>query len=123
MFFGMQTSYPSDIGDVHNPKESTPVTFVSNENNKVRITPGCIDINGKNAKLTVNGTTILKGYTFIDKLGCIVRRDSLESNLDAMCSVSINAGTHDSLGGDSITITLPNSVLGRDIIIVNSKWN
>lgn len=123
MFFGMQTSYPSDICGVHNPKESTPVTFVSNENNKVRITPGCIDINGENAKLIVNGTTILNGYTLIDKLGCIVRRDSLESNLDAMCSVSINAGTHGSLGGDSITITLPNSVLGRDIIIVNSKWN
>lgn len=123
MFFGIQTSYPFDISGVHNPKESTPVTFVSNENNKVRITPGCIDINGENAKLTVNGTTILKGYTLIDKLGCIVRRDSLESNLDAMCSVSINAGTHGSLGGDSITITLPNSVLGRDIIIVNSKWN
>lgn len=123
MFFGMQTSYPSDIGGVHNPKESTPVTFVSNENNKVRIAPGCIDINGENAKLTVNGTTILNGYTLIDKLGCIVRRDSLKSNLDAMCSVSINAGTYGSLGGDSITITLPNSVLGRDIIIVNSKWN
>lgn len=123
MFFGIQTSYPFDTSGVHNPKESTPVTFVSNENNKVRITPGCIDINGENAKLTVNGTTILKGYTLIDKLGCIVRRDSLESNLDAMCSVSINAGTHGSLGGDSITITLPNSVLGRDIIIVNSKWN
>lgn len=123
MFFGIQTSYPFDTSGVHNPKESTPVTFVSNENNKVRITPGRIDINGENAKLTVNGTTILKGYTLIDKLGCIVRRDSLESNLDAMCSVSINAGTHGSLGGDSITITLPNSVLGRDIIIVNSKWN
>lgn len=123
MFFGMQTSYPSDIDGVHNPKESTPVTFVSNENNKVRITPGRIDINGENAKLTVNGTTILNGYTLIDKLGCIVRRDSLESNLDVMCSVSINAGTHGGLGGDSITITLPNSVLGRDIIIVNSKWN
>lgn len=123
MFFGMQTSYPSDIGGVHNPKESTPVAFVLNENNKVRITPGRIDINGENAKLTVNGTTILNGYTLIDKLGCIVRKDSLESNLDAMCSVSINAGTHGSLGGNSITITLPNSVLGRDIIIVNSKWN
>lgn len=123
MFFGIQTSYASDIGGVHNPKESTPVAFVSNENNKLRITPGRIDINGENAKLTVNGTTILNGYTLIDKLGCIVRRDSLESNLDNMCSVSINAGTHGSLGGDSITITLPNSVLGRDIIIVNSKWN
>lgn len=54
---------------------------------------------------------------------CIVRRDSLESSLDSMCSVSINAGTNGSLGGDSITITLPDSELGRDIIIVNSKWN
>lgn len=123
MFFGMQTQYPIDVGDLHQPKESTPIAFISNKNSKVGITPGRIDINGENAKLTVNGTTILNGYTLIDKLGCIVRRDSLESNLDAMCSVSINAGTHGSLGGDSITITLPNSVLGRDIIIVNSKWN
>lgn len=123
MFFGMQTSYPINIGEVHQPKTSTPVAFVLNENNKVRISPGYINIDGENARLVVNGTTILKGYTNIDKLGCIVRRDSLESSLDNMCSVSINAGTHGSLGGDSITITLPNSVLGRDIIIVNSKWN
>lgn len=123
MFFGMQTSYPINIGGVQNPKTSTPVAFVRNENNKVRITPGRINVDGENANLTVNGTTYLKGYTHIDKLGCIVRRDSLESNLDDMCSVSINAGTYDSLGGDSITITLPDSVLGRDIIIVNSKWN
>ena len=123
MFFGMQTSYPINIGGVTNPKTSTPVAFVRNENNKVRITPGRINVDGENANLTVNGTTYLKGYTHIDKLGCIVRRDSLKSNLDDMCSVSINAGTHGSLGGDSITITLPNSVLGRDIIIVNSKWN
>lgn len=123
MFFGMQTSYPIDAGDLHQPKESTPVAFVLNENNKVRITPGCIDIDGENANLRVNGTTILKRCTHIDELGRIVRRDSLESDLDNMCSVSINAGTHGSLGGDSITITLPNSVLGRDIIIVNSKWN
>lgn len=123
MFFGMQTFYPSDIGRVRNPKESTPVAFVSNENNKVRITPGCIDIDGENANLRVNGTAILKRCTHIDELGRIVRRDSLKSDLDDMCSVSINAGTYGSLGGDSITITLPNSVLGRDIIIVNSKWN
>lgn len=123
MFFGMQTLYPINISGLHEPKTSTPVTFVSNENSKVRIAPGRIDIDGENAKLTVNGTTILNGYTLIDKLGCIVRRDSLESSLDSMCSVSINAGTYGSLGGDSITITLPNSVLGRDIIIVNSKWN
>lgn len=123
MFFGMQTSYPTDIGGVHDPKTSTPVAYILNGNSKVRITPGRINIDGENAKLVVNGTTFLNGYTHIDKLGCIVRRDSQEPNLDSMCSVSINAGTYDSLGGDSITITLPNSVLGRDIIIVNSKWN
>lgn len=123
MFFGMQTGYEADVGGVHFPKVSTPVAYVSNKNSKVRIAPGLIKIDGENAKLTVKGTTILNGYTLIDKLGCIVRRDSLESSLDNMCSVSINAGTHGGLGGDSITITLPNSVLGRDIIIVNSKWN
>ena len=123
MFFGMQTSYPINIGGASNPKTSTPVAFVSNEIDKVKITPGCIEVDGTNAYLTVNGTTILKGHTDINKLGCIVRRDSLKSNLDSMCSVSINAGTHGSLGGDSITITLPDSELGRDIIIVNSKWN
>ena len=103
--------------------KGSPVAFVLNEDNKVKITPGRIDVDGTNAYLTVNGTTILKGRTDINKLGCIVRRDSLKSNLDSMCSVSINAGTHGSLGGDSITITLPDSELGRDIIIVNSKWN
>lgn len=125
MFFGMQTSYPINIGGVTQQKTSTPVAFISNENNKVRITPGCIDIagDGTNTNLRVDGTTILKGYTEINKLGCIVRRDSLKSSLDSMCSVSINAGTHGGLGGDSITITLPDSELGRDIIIVNSKWN
>lgn len=123
MFFGMQTSYPTDIGGVHDPKTSTPIAFISNENDKVQITPGRIHINGKNAGLMVGGLTNSGGCTDINKLGCIVRRDSLESTLDYRCSVSINAGTHDGLGGDSITITLPNSVLGRDIIIVNSKWN
>lgn len=123
MFFGMQTLYPINIGGVSNTKTSTPVAFVLNESDKVRITPGRIEVDGTNAYLTVNGTTILKGHTDINKLGCIVRRDSLKSNLDSMCSVSINAGTHGSLGGDSITITLPDSELGRDIIIVNSKWN
>lgn len=73
--------------------------------------------------LEVNGTTILKGCTEMNKLGCIVRKDSSKSELDNMCSVSINAGTYGSLEGDSITITLPNSELGRDIIIVNPRWN
>lgn len=123
MFFGMQTSYPINIGGTTSLKTSTPVAFVSNEDNKVRITPGRIDVDGTNANLTVNGTTILKGYAEMNELGCIIRRDSLKSKLDSMCSVSINAGTHGSLGGDSTTITLPDSELGRDIIIVNSKWN
>lgn len=120
---GMQTSYPINIDGVANTKTSTPVAFVSNEDNKVKITPGRIDVDGTNAYLAVNGTTILKGYAEMNELGCIIRRDSLESKLDSMCSVSINAGTYGSLGGDSITITLPDSELGRDIIIVNSKWN
>ena len=123
MFFGMQTSYPINIGGVTSTKTSTPVAFVLNENNKVRITPGRIDVDGTNANLTVNGTTVLKGYTEIDKLGCIVRRDSLKSNLDSMCSVSINAGTFGSADSSSYTITLPDSVKGRDIIIVNPKWD
>lgn len=123
MFFGMQTSYPINIGGVANTKTSTPVAFVLNEDNKVRITPGRIDVDGTNAYLTVNGTTILKGYAEMNELGCIIRRDSLKSKLDSMCSVSINAGTFGSLGGDSITITLPDSELGRDIIIVNPKWD
>ena len=123
MFFGMQTSYPINIGGVANTKTSTPVAFVSNEDNKVRITPGRIDVDGTNAYLIVNGTTILKGYAEMNELGCIIRRDSLNSKLDSMCSVSINAGTHGSFEGDSITITLPDSELGRDIIIVNPRWN
>lgn len=123
MFFGMQTSYPINIGGATNTKTSTPVAFVLNGDNKVRITPGRIDVDGTNAYLVVNGTTILKGYAEINELGCIIRRDSLKSELDSMCSVSINAGTFGSLGGDSITITLPDSELGRDIIIVNPKWD
>ena len=123
MFFGMQTSYPIDVGDLHQPKESTPVAIITNGNDEVRITPGRIYIEGENANLRVDGTANFKRCTHIDELGRIIRRDSLESDLDNMCSVSINAGTHGSLGGDSITITLPLSVLGRDIIIVNSKWN
>lgn len=123
MFFGMQTSYPINIGGVASTKTSTPVAFVSNEANKVRITPGRIDVDGTNANLTVNGTTILKGYAEMNELGCIIRRDSLKSKLDSMCSVSINAGTFGSADGSSYTITLPDSVKGRDIIIVNPKWD
>lgn len=123
MFFGMQTSYPINVGGVTSTKTSTPIAFVSNEDNKVRITPGRIDVDGTNANLTVNGTTILKGYAEMNELGCIIRRDSSESKLDSMCSVSINAGTFGSADDSSYTITLPDSVKGRDIIIVNPKWD
>lgn len=63
MFFGMLTSYPFNIGGVYNPKTSIPVTYIKNENNEARITPGRINIDGENANLTVNGTTYLNEYT------------------------------------------------------------
>lgn len=123
MFFGMQTSYPINIGGVTNTKTSTPVAFVLNEDNKVRITPGRIDVDGTNAYLTVNGTTILKGHTDINKLGRFVRQESTKASLDDMCSISINAGTYGSMEGSTYTIVLPDDVKGRDIIIVNPKWD
>lgn len=73
--------------------------------------------------LTVNGTTFLNGYTQINKLGKFIRNDSLKANLDDQCSISINAGTFGNTDGSSYTITLPDSLKGRDIIIVNPKWN
>lgn len=69
------------------------------------------------------GSSDFYGLTNIQKLGRFIRNDSLKANLDDQCSISINAGTHGGLGGDSVIITLPDSELGRDIIIVNSKWN
>lgn len=67
------------------------------------------------------------GQTFkgspIQKLGRFIRNDSLKANLDDQCSISINAGTFGSADGSSYTITLPDSLKGRDIIIVNPKWN
>lgn len=123
MFFGMQTSYPFNIGGVYNPKTSIPVAYLKNENNEARITPGRINIDGENANLTVNGTTFLNEYTQINKLGKFIRNDSLKANLDDQCSISINAGTFGNADGSSYTITLPDSLKGRDIIIVNPKWN
>ena len=123
MFFGMQTSYPFNIGGVHNPKTSIPVAYLKNENNEARITPGRINIDGEHANLTVNGTTFLNEYTQINKLGKFIRNDSLKANLDDQCSISINAGTFGNADGSSYTITLPDSLKGRDIIIVNPRWN
>lgn len=70
----------------------------------------------------INGST-LYGLTNIQKLGRFIRNDSLKANLDDQCSISINAGTFESADGSSYTITLPDSLKGRDIIIVNPKWD
>jgi hypothetical protein len=65
----------------------------------------------------------LYGLTNIYKLGRFIRNDSLKANLDDQCSISIDAGTFGSIGSSSYTITLPDSLKGRDIIIVNPKWD
>lgn len=122
MFFGMQSQYPIQIGGSVN-KNTTPIMWISNSNNNVTIHPDKLLINGQGSTFETVGSSLLYGLTTISKLGKFVRNDSLKANLDDQCSISINAGTHGGLGGDSITITLPDSVLGRDIIIVNSKWN
>lgn len=122
MFFGMQSQYPIQIGGSVN-KNTTPIMYISNSNNNVTIHPDKLLINGQGSTFETVGSSLLYGLTTISKLGKFVRNDSLKANLDDQCSISINAGTHGGLGGDSITITLPDSVLGRDIIIVNSKWN
>lgn len=122
MFFGMQSQYPIQIGGSVN-KNTTPIMWISNSNNNVTIHPDKLLINGYGSTFETVGSSLLYGLTTISKLGKFVRNDSLKANLDDQCSISINAGTHGGLGGDSITITLPDSILGRDIIIVNSKWN
>lgn len=120
MFFGMQTEIPIQIGDTKSGKATTtPIVSVSNESKKVKITPGNIESNG----LNVNGNSLLDGYTEINKLGRFVRQESQNAKLDNMCSISINAGTYGSMEGSSHTIVLPDDVKGRDIIIVNPKWD
>lgn len=119
MFFGMQTEIPIQIGGAKSKTTTTPIVSVSNESNNVKITPGNIETN----RLNVNGTSLLDGYTRINKLGRFVRQESTNANLDDLCSISINAGTYDGMESSSNTIVLPDDVIGRDIIIVNPKWN
>lgn len=120
MFFGMQTEIPIQIGDTKSGKTTTtPIVSVSNESKKVKITPGNIESNG----LNVNGNSLLDGYTEINKLGRFVRQESQSAKLDNMCSISINSGTYGSMEGSTHTILLPDDVKGRDIIIVNPKWD
>lgn len=122
MFFGMQSKYPLQIGGSVS-KSTTPIMYISNKNNNITIHPDKLLIHGQGSTFETVGVSDLYGLTNIQKLGRFIRNDSLEANLDDECSISINAGTFGSDGSSSYTITLPDSLKGRDIIIVNPKWN
>lgn len=122
MFFGMQSKYPLQIGGSVS-KSTTPIMYISNKNNNITIHPDKLLIHGQGSTFETVGVSDLYGLTNIQKLGRFIRNDSLEANLDDECSISINAGTFGSAGSSSYTITLPDSLKGRDIIIVNPKWN
>lgn len=122
MFFGMQSQYPIQVGGSVN-KSTTPLMYISNSSNNITIHPDKLLMNGQGSTFETSGSSLLYGLTNIKKLGRFVRNDSSKANLDDQCSISINAGTYGSLEGDSHTIVLPNDIVGRDIIIVNPKWN
>lgn len=122
MFFGMQSQYPLQIGGSVS-KCTTPIMYISNKNNDITIHPDKLLIHGQGSTFETFGVSDLYGLTNIYKLGRFIRNDSLKANLDDQCSISINAGTFGSAGSSSYTITLPDSLKGRDIIIVNPKWN
>lgn len=121
MFFGMQSKYPLQIGGSVS-KSTTPIMYISNKNNDITIHPDKLLIHGQGSTFETFGVSDLYGLTNIQKLGRFIRNDSLKANLDDQCSISINAGTFGSADGSSHTITLPDSLKGRDIIIVNPKW-
>lgn len=122
MFFGMQSKYPLQIGGSVS-KSTTPIMYISNKNNDVTIHPDKLLIHGQGSTFETFGVSDLYGLTNIQKLGRFIRNDSLKANLDDQCSISINAGTLGSADASSYTITLPDSLKGRDIIIVNPKWD
>lgn len=122
MFFGMQSKYPLQIGGSVS-KSTTPIMYISNKNNDITIHPDKLLIRGQGSTFETFGVSDLYGLTNIQKLGRFIRNDSLKANLDDQCSISINAGTFGSADGSSYTITLPDSIKGRDIIIVNPKWD
>lgn len=122
MFFGMQSQYPIQVGGSVN-KSTTPIMYISNSSNNISIHPDKLIINGQGSTFETFGSSLLYGLTNIKKLGRFVRNDSSKADLDDQCSISINAGTYGSLEGDSHTIVLPDDITGRDIIIVNPKWN
>ena len=122
MFFGMQSKYPLQIGGSVS-KSTAPIMYISNKNNDITIHPDKLLIHGQGSIFETFGVSDLCGLTNIQKLGRFIRNDSLKANLDDQCSISINAGTFGSADGSSYTITLPDSLKGRDIIIVNPKWD
>lgn len=122
MFFGMLSQYPLQIGGSVS-KSTTPIMYISNGNNDITIHPDKLLIHGQGSTFETFGNSDLHGLTNIQKLGRFIRNDSLKANLDDQCSISINAGTFGSANGSSYTITLPDSLKGRDIIIVNPKWD
>lgn len=122
MFFGMQSKYPLQIGGSVS-KSTTPIMYISNKNNDITIHPDKLLIHGQGSTFETFGVSDLLGLTNIQKLGRFIRNDSLKANLDDQCSISINAGTFGSTDASSYTITLPDSLKGRDIIIVNPKWD
>lgn len=122
MFFGMLSQYPLQIGGSVS-KSTTPIMYISNKNNDITIHPDKLLIHGQGSTFETFGDSDLYGLTNIQKLGRFIRNDSLKANLDDQCSISINAGTFGSADSSSYTITLPDSIKGRDIIIVNPKWN
>lgn len=122
MFFGMQSQYPLQTGGSVS-KSTTPIMYISNKNNNITIHPDKLLIHGQGSKFETYGVSYLYGLTNIQKLGRFIRNDSLKANLDDQCSISINAGTFGSTDASSYTITLPDSLKGRDIIIVNPRWD
>lgn len=122
MFFGMQSQYPLQIGGSVS-KSTTPIMYISNKNNDITIHPDKLLIHGQGSTFETFGVSDLYGLTNIQKLGRFIRNDSLKANLDDQCSISINAGTYGSIEGSTHTIVLPDDIKGRDIIIVNPKWD
>lgn len=122
MFFGMQSQYPIQVGGSVN-KSTTPLMYISNKNNDITIHPDKLLIHGQGSTFETFGVSDLYGLTNIQKLGRFIRNDSLKANLDDQCSISINAGTYGSMEDSTHTIVLPDDIKGRDIIIVNPKWD
>lgn len=122
MFFGMQSQCPLQIGG-SDTWTTTPIMIISNSSNNVAIMPNRLVINGQGSTFQTFGDSFLYGYTQIGNLGRFIRNDSLKAELDDNCSISINAGTFGSLGTSGYEITLPADKPGRDIIIVNPKWD